>query len=203
IREARGMNYGDYAYIEAFPRGMYQLLPDPNLGRRAQIFEIWIRPVLPQNAHMALRIAIHELRKLIENGLTEEQFEATRRYLAKNVFILTSAQDRQIGYLLDSDWYGIDEYAGFLRAKLADLALEDVNRALRRHLSAENLAVVCVARDAANLREALVSDAFSPPVYDAPKPPELIEEDKLIGALGLGVREDAMRITPIEDVFRR
>ncbi|MBN2371846.1 MAG: insulinase family protein, partial [Vicinamibacteria bacterium] len=29
IREARGMNYGDYAYIEAFPRGMYQLLPDP------------------------------------------------------------------------------------------------------------------------------------------------------------------------------
>ena len=36
IREVRGMNYGDYAYIEAFPRGMYQFFPDPNLGRRAQ-----------------------------------------------------------------------------------------------------------------------------------------------------------------------
>lgn len=43
IREIRGMNYGDYAYIEAFPRGMYQFFPDPNLGRKAQLFEIWIQ----------------------------------------------------------------------------------------------------------------------------------------------------------------
>src|SRR4029079_5693893 len=44
IREIRGMNYGDYAYIEAFPRGMFQFFPEPNIGRRAQLFEIWIRP---------------------------------------------------------------------------------------------------------------------------------------------------------------
>ena len=70
IREVRGFNYGDYAYIEAFPRGMFQFFPDPNLGRQRQIFEIWIRPVVPVNAHMALRIAISELGKLIDNGLT-------------------------------------------------------------------------------------------------------------------------------------
>ncbi len=35
IREKRGMNYGDYAYIEAFPRGMYQFFPDPNIARQA------------------------------------------------------------------------------------------------------------------------------------------------------------------------
>ena len=45
LREVRGLNYGNYAYIEAFPQGMYQFFPDPNLGRRAQIFEVWIRPV--------------------------------------------------------------------------------------------------------------------------------------------------------------
>ena len=55
------MNYGDYAYIEAFPRGMFQFFPDPNIARQRQIFEIWIRPVVPVNAHMALRIALHEL----------------------------------------------------------------------------------------------------------------------------------------------
>ncbi len=43
IREKRGMNYGDYAYIEAFPRGMYQFFPDPNLARQQQLFEVWIR----------------------------------------------------------------------------------------------------------------------------------------------------------------
>jgi zinc protease len=50
IRELRGMNYGDYAYIEAFPRGMFQFFPNPNLARKAQLFEVWIRPVTPQNA---------------------------------------------------------------------------------------------------------------------------------------------------------
>ena len=59
----RGMNYGDYAYIEAFPRGMFQFFPDPNIARQRQIFEIWIRPVVPVNAHMALRIAVHELER--------------------------------------------------------------------------------------------------------------------------------------------
>ena len=39
IRETRGMNYGDYAYVEAFPRGMFQFFPDPNIARSAQIFE--------------------------------------------------------------------------------------------------------------------------------------------------------------------
>ncbi|MEP6708494.1 MAG: insulinase family protein, partial [Pyrinomonadaceae bacterium] len=34
LREARGLNYGDYAYLEYFPRGMYQFQPDPNLGRQ-------------------------------------------------------------------------------------------------------------------------------------------------------------------------
>src|SRR5262247_2833803 len=77
IREVRGMNYGDYAYIEAFPRGMFQFFPDPNIPRRAQIFEVWIRPVVPVNAHMALRIAIFEVDKLIENGLSAEDFAKT------------------------------------------------------------------------------------------------------------------------------
>ena len=49
IRELRGMNYGDYAYIEAFPGGMFQFFPEPNVARRAQLFEVWIRPVVPAN----------------------------------------------------------------------------------------------------------------------------------------------------------
>ena len=101
IREARGMNYGDYAYIEAFPRGMFLSFPDANVARRAQLFEIWIRPVVPVNAHMALRIAIHELDRLVSDGLTEEEFQTTRDYLMKNAYLLTSTQDQQLGYALD------------------------------------------------------------------------------------------------------
>jgi len=203
IREVRGMNYGDYAYIEAFPRGMYQFFPDPNLARRAQIFEIWIRPVAPQNAHMALRIAVHELQRLIDEGLTPEEFDGARNYLMKNVYLLTSTQDAQLGYRLDSDWYGIPEYTAYMRDTLSRLTREEVNAAVQRHLSAQNLSIVVIAQDAQALRDALAADAFSPVKYDAEKPAPLLEEDKVIGAMKLGIRKDAVRITPVADVFAK
>jgi zinc protease len=122
------MNYGDYAYIEAFPYGMFQMMPSPNVARRAQIFEIWIRPVAPEHAHFALRAAIFELRKLVANGLSAEAFESTRNYLMKNVFLMTSTQDQQLGYALDSQFYGIPDFATYMRDRLSKLTVDDVNR---------------------------------------------------------------------------
>jgi zinc protease len=201
IREVRGMNYGDYAYIEAFPRGMFRFFPDPNLARRQQLFEVWIRPVAPENAHMALRIAVHELDRLIKDGLSREDFEATRNYLLKNVYLLTSTQDNQLGYRLDSDWYGIPEYTSYMREQLGKLTREQVNAAVKKHLSADNLAIVVITRDAQALKDALVADGFSPIKYDAEKPAELLAEDKVIGARKLGIRAEAVRITPADEVF--
>jgi zinc protease len=203
IREVRGMNYGDYAYIEAFPRGMFRFFPDPNIARHAQIFEIWIRPVAPENAHMALRIAVHEMGALVRDGLSQEDFEATRNYLMKNVYLLTSTQDDQLGYRLDSDWYGIPEYTAYMRERLSALTREAVNAAVRKHLSADNLAFVIITGDAEALRDKLVSDAFSPIQYDAEKPAALLEEDKVIGARKLGIRPEAVRITPLDEVFAK
>jgi zinc protease len=182
---------------------MFQFFPDPNIGRRAQIFEIWIRPVEPKNAHMALRIATYELEKLIANGLTPEDFERTRQYLLKNVFVMTARQDQQIGYALDSEWYGIPEYTKYMRDGLQKLTLEQVNAAIRQHLSAKDLSVVIVTKDAQGLKKALVSDEFSPITYDAEKPAALLEEDKIIGARKLGIAPEKVTITKIEEVFAR
>jgi zinc protease len=203
IREKRGMNYGDYAYIEAFPRGMYQFFPDPNIARQQQLFEVWIRPVVPENAHMALRIALHEVEKLVKNGLTKEQFEATRDYLMKNVYVKTSTANQQIGYALDSQWYGMGEYTEQMRAALGKLTVADVNRAIRKHIRPRDLQIVMITKDAEGLKQKLVSDEVSTIKYEAEKPQALLDEDKVIGAMKLGIRADAVRIIPAEDVFRR
>jgi zinc protease len=203
IREVRGMNYGDYAYIEAFPRGMYQFFPDPNIARRAQIFEVWIRPVVPANAHMAIRIALHEVSKLIENGLSAADFVKTRDYLMKNVYLATATSDQQLGYALDSRWYGIGEFTQMMREKLQKLTVDAVNQAIRKHLSAKDLSFVIITKDAEGLKQQLLSDAFSPIKYDGEKPAELLEEDKVIGALKLNLSADKVRITPVENVFAK
>ena len=201
IRELRGMNYGDYAYIEAFPRGMFQFFPNPNLGRKAQLFEVWIRPVAPENAHFALRIALAELDKVIQGGLTKEQFDITRGYLMKNVFVMTATQDQQLGYALDSQWHGTAEFTTLMRDGLSKLTVESMNAAMKKHLSAQNLSVVMITKDGAGLRDKLLSDAFSPIKYDGEKPKDVLDEDKLIGSRKLNIRPDAVTITPAAKVF--
>jgi zinc protease len=203
IREQRGMNYGDYAYIEAFPRGMYRFFPDPNLARQQQLFEVWIRPVVPENAHMALRIALYEVEQLVRNGLTQEQFAATRDYLMKNVYVRTSTANEQVGYALDSGWYGIGEYTAHMRAALERLTLEDVNGAIRRHIRPADMRIVMITKDAADLKRRLVSDEVSTLKYEAEKPQELLDEDRLIGAKKLGIRAESVTVIPAEDVFRK
>jgi zinc protease len=203
IREIRGMNYGDYAYIEAFPGGMFRFFPGANNVRRNQLFEVWIRPVEPQNAHMALRIATAELQKLIDEGLSQKDFEDTRDYLMKNVYVMTATQDAQLGYALDSKWYDTPEFTSYMRSALSKLTRQQVNDAIRRHLSATDLSVVIIARDAEALRDALVADAFSPIRYESEKPADLLAEDKVIGARKLTIRPDKVRITPVEEVFAK
>ncbi|MFZ6873472.1 M16 family metallopeptidase [Undibacterium sp. Di27W] len=201
IREIRGMNYGDYAYIEAFPGGMFQFFPTANRARQSQLFEIWIRPVAPENAHMALRVAIAELDKMLKQGLSKEQFEMTRAYLMKNVFMMTATQDQQLGYALDAQWHHTPEFTKMMRDKLTTLTAEEVNAAIKKHLNSENLSVVIIAKDAADLKEKLVSDAFSPIKYNSDQPKELLEEDQLIGKRKLNIKAEAVSITPASKVF--
>jgi zinc protease len=203
IRELRGMNYGDYAYIEAFPRGMFQFFPDPNIARRAQLFEVWIRPVVPDNGPMALRIALYEVRKLVDDGLSPADFESTRDYLMKNVFVMTATQNQQLGYALDSEWYRIPEFTGYMRDKLAKLTLADVNAAVRRYMTGTKLQVVIITKDAQALAATLLADTPSSIHYDAPKPQQVLDEDKRIGALELGLQKDDVVVVPVSEVFAR
>ena len=152
---------------------------------------------------MALRIAIHELDRLVSDGLTEEDFQATRDYLMKNAYLLTSNQDRQLGYALDQKWYGLGDYATTMRERLGKLTRADVNAAVKKHLQTKDLSVVIVTKDAEGLKEKLVTDAFSPITYDGEKPKELLDEDKVIGASKLGIKAEAVTITPVEDVFAK
>jgi len=203
LREARGLNYGDYAYVEYFPRGMFQFEPDPNLGRSTQIFQIWIRPVEPQNALFALRGALYEYDKLVRDGVPPKDFEAIRDFLVKYANVLTATQGERLGYALDSRYYGTPEYTAFLRASLSKLTLADVNRAIKQYLNPGNMRVVIITKDAAGMRDAIVKGTPSPVIYSSPdKPADLLAEDKVIEKYKIDVRPDQVVIVPVDKVFQ-
>jgi zinc protease len=202
LREARGLNYGDYAYIEYFPRGMFQFQPDPNLARQSQIFQIWIRPVEPNNAHFTLRAALYEYNRLVENGMSPETFEATREFLSKYVNILTQTQDDALGYELDSRYYGIPNFNQYMKDQLAKLTLQDVNNAMRKHFGdAGAMRVVMITKDAESLRSAIINNTASPITYNSPKPQTILDEDKAIAVYPIKLRPEDVTITPVDRVF--
>ena len=203
LRQIRGLNYGDYAYIEYFPRGMFQFAPDPNLGRRQQIFQVWIRPVEPKNGLFTLRAGLYELNKLVKNGMSQEDFDATRRFLTKNVNALTKTQDAQLGYAIDSKYYRIPTFTDYVREQLAKLKLEDVNSAIRKHLQAENVKIAVVTKDAEAFKQAALQDKPSPVSYTSMPPKEILDEDKIIESYKLTFNASKVEVVPVAQVFQK
>jgi zinc protease len=202
IREERGMNYGDYAYIEYFPNGMFLMQPEPNMPRVNDLFQVWLRPLRSNDdALFATRVALHELDALYRNGMTAANFEATREFLKKFSSILVAGQSKQLGYFIDAQFYGLPEFTDHVRTELDKLTLEQVNAAIRRHLNPANAHFVFVTRDAKELSKALADNAPSPVVYNTGKPAELADEDKLIEKLAIGLRAERVRIVPAAEVF--
>jgi zinc protease len=203
IREARGLNYGDYSYIEAFPDGGRRQVPPSHVGRRRQIFEVWIRTLPRGNAHFALRTAVRELKSLVDDGLSEAQFELTRSFLRKYVLHFADTTSGRLGYALDDRFYGLGDEGHLQRFRrmMDEITLDEVNRAIRTHLRDDNLKIAVVTGDAEVLRRALVENAPSPIEYDTPKPAEVLVEDREIEAYPLRIGPEAVQIVSVEQIF--
>jgi zinc protease len=202
LREVRGLNYGDYAYIEFFPRGMFQFKPDPNLARTQQIFQIWIRPVPPENAGFACRAARYYLHRLVEEGMPEAAFASTREFLRQFVATFVATQDARLGYAIDGSFYGSGDFVQQVRDGLERLTLQEVNRAIAQHLRSDRVQFVVVTEDVeAFLASAL--GASSSITYQAQPAAEVLAEDEVIGRFPLGVQRQDVRVVPVAEVFAR
>ena len=57
--------------------------------------------------------------------------------MSKYVNILTQTKDAELGYALDSRFYGTGDYNEFMKKELASLTLQDVNNAIRKYFGVE------------------------------------------------------------------
>lgn len=203
IREARGLNYGDYSYIENFPNGGSLTMPPVNVPRKQQIFEIWIRPVPNNTTHFVLRAALRELQHLVDNGLTEDQFELTRNFLKKYVLHYAPTTNMRLGYAIDDVFYGINNsHLELFRKMMDEITLDEVNAAIKKHLQYENIKIAVITENAVDLKQALIENRESPIEYATPKAPEVYEEDKHIINYPLSIKEENIKILQVENLFK-
>ena len=200
LRGKRGLNYGDYSYIEDFIQEGMSTFPVPGNSRRQQCFSIWLRPVPHDKAPFALRAALWELDTLIKQGMSDADFKATRDYLLNYSKLWVQSLPRRLGYAMDGAFYGRNDIVTELGKRLPTMTVDQVNAAVRRHLNRKAIAIAIVTKDAESLVNKLKSGAPTPLVYDTEGTPEtILGEDKIIAKFPL----TSLRATivPVVKVF--
>jgi len=222
IREARSMNYGDYTYIEWYESGGNNMLPSPGVPRTSNYFAFWIRPVqtakglkaqYPElsdinigHAQFAIRMVVKEMDNLIKNGLSEHDFELTREFLRSYTKLYIQGPEHQLGFLMDSHFYGRKDYISEMDKLLSKLTLEDVNNAIRKYWQTKNMDIVIVTdkSEAEPLAKSLRENAPSPMSYSnslkSALSQQILDEDKVVENYPLPVK--SVVIIPSADPFR-
>ena len=222
IRQTRSMNYGDYSYIEWFSQGGGFQLPPSGVPRSSNYWSIWIRPVQIASqlksqyeeladvsighAHFALRLALREFDLLIKNGLTEEDFEATKTFLRSYTKLFAQSPAQQLGWLMDSRFYGRTDYLAELDTLLKKATLDQVNAAIRKYWQTENLYVTIVtdASEAQPLADSLINNTPSPMSYSnlvkSGLPADVLAEDEEVAVYHLNIKK--VNIVQSADTFK-
>jgi zinc protease len=222
IREQRSMNYGDYSYIEWYDNGGRNMLPRPGTPRSSNYFSIWLRPVqtakglkgqYPElknieigQAHFALRMALREMDLLITNGLSQEDFELTKTFLRSYIKLYAQTQEKQLGYIMDSHFYGRKDWLKEADALLAKCTLQDVNAAMKKYWQTKNMFITIITdrTEAVPLARSLRDNLISPMPYSdvlrGVLTKDILDEDKMVENYPLNVTK--VDIVESKDTFK-
>ena len=151
LRERRGLNYGDYAYIEYFRQeGADAATAQTGRARHQQEFSIWLRPVRDENRLFAVRAALYELaRSLKDEPFTADEVEQTKGFLDGYILLFDQTDARRLGYALDDQFYGMTGFLASWRDSLRGVTAEQVNAAWRKWIDPAKLEIVMAGRDMA------------------------------------------------------
>lgn len=199
LRGDRGLNYGDYSYIEYYANAPFTSRPTPNVPRRQQYFSVWIRPVVPENAHFALRAGLHFVDQTVEEGLTQEQFDLARDYLVNYSKLWAQTLSERLGIHMDSRFYGMPYWIDEIERRLTGMKLEQVDAALKKYIHPDRYQAVIVTNGAQATAARLFLDQPSPIEYGSEVEPGVLEEDEEIVSRTVG--PTAVEIAPVAKMF--
>lgn len=202
IRTNRGLNYGDYSYIEHWAEDINEPpYAAPHIVRRQQYFSIWLRTIERENAAFVLKTALSVFNDWVDRGLSEDEFESAKNYLIHYSKLWTQTPERRLAFKMDSEFYGMNDYLTTIDSVLKDLTVENVNTAIKKYLVGRPLYISIVGSNAEELRAVLLSENPTLPIYPTNKiiSQELLEADDRISRRIISA--DSVRVVRSEELF--
>jgi zinc protease len=203
MREVRGLNYGDYAYVESFEQAPGTTYDDFHNLREQQTFSMWIRPVQHQNRAFAVRMAAWELQRFVQQGIPSDE-EFTRIVSFVQGYWPAKDQDasRRLGYAIDAMLSGQQMPHSSLPTAASKLTRREVNAAIARHLRADRLTFVVVTTGGEAFVQELLGKA-TPMTYATPPSPATRLEDEQIEGFDVRLVRSSVRVVKPSDLFQR
>ncbi len=201
LRGKRGLNYGDYSYIEYYAAPPFTSRPTPNVPRHQQYFSVWIRPVVPTDDRFALRAGLYYVQDMVDNGLTETQFELARDFMINYSKLWAQSLSERLGVQMDSRYYGMPYWIDEIDRRLKALTLDEVNAAVKKYIRTDAYEAVMVTKGAKQTAIALLQDTPSPKEYNSEVEQQVIEDDKVI--VELPVDPTSIEIVPVAQAFEK
>lgn len=202
LREKRGLNYGNYAYVEHY-RQDGENAPRNNLGRTTQDMSVWIRPVEPQNAIFATRGALYFLDEMLNKPIPKENFETARGFLTGATRLWEQTDQRRLGYTIDALYYGTPNFLEDFRQAIAKLTPEQMQATMRKYVAAEALNFVYVAKDAEGVKALLTTQTPTPITYPSPKDDAVLKADKGIAPYPLPMHPSLIQIVDAQEFMEK
>ena len=202
IRTQRGLNYGDYAYVEHYVQKGWSSAQQQGTVRRQPQFSVWLRPIAAENGPWALKMAIAMTEDLVEQGLSAEEFEKIQAYLLMKTRIWAQDPGTRLAYAVEAEALDLPDLLVDLPPELEALTVEEVNAALAEHIRPRDLRIVAVTGDAEALVETLSEDSATPLVYSSERQPdaEQAKVDEEVAAMSVGLSEAT--VATAEGLFR-
>jgi zinc protease len=211
LREMRGLNYGDYAYLEHFQQeGGDAATAQTGRPRSQQYFSIWIRPVRNDNRLFAVRAALYELaQSLGPEPFTQDEVEQAKGFLDGYILLFDQTDARKLGYALDDAFYGMSGFLGAWRASVRNVTAEQVNAAWRKWIDPARLQIVLAGTGMDAVKKTLASGEPTPIQYQrdasgkAPeKPASQLARDKEMEKFPFGAKGEAdVEMVRVEQMF--
>jgi zinc protease len=207
LRGERGLNYGDYSYIEKFVggTGSGNVFPNLNTPLRQQYFSIWLRPIPPEKTYFGIRNALFELKNLVEKGMSKDDFEQTRTFVVNYSKLFAATMSRRLGYQMDSEFYGTDYFIDRIENELKKLTVDDVNAAIKKYLHPSDIKIAVVVDEGKGqaFLDAMIANTPCPITYASPVAQSILDQDKTIEVFPLTINKEKSKVVNAKELFEK
>jgi len=172
----------------------------PLIPFKPQYFSIWTYPKTV-NTEFAIKMAIHELRTLVQDGIEPVDLERIKSYQINHFPFLVESAEQRLAMAMEEMYYGSPDFIDQYAANIAAVSGTDIQSAVSANWSGDDLVIVIVCSDAEAMKAELLTVDTKLELPTGASPEGLEEVNEIVKNLDLKLKPEDIKIANAEELF--